>query len=260
MEVCAAYGEHADVQAGRIVDEIDCARVRRQHADLLHLGRQRHLGPGPGRHHQRAGRPQRHRPTTIEQQLQALEELGGLDVLGGPKSDPIYHSGFAWALEHPVQGHHDPGWLLRRHPQPDGDPVAWWWITADPTPRPQFHHSNDVVPTIYEILGITPPLVVNGVRQDSLDGVSFAYAFGDPNAEGLLDTPYFEILGCRGIYHKGWMASTFGPRVPWVRGLPPGIHDWTPDKDALGSCATWKTTGARPADLAAEMGRFSSPD
>ena len=23
MEVCAAYGEHADVQAGRIVDEID---------------------------------------------------------------------------------------------------------------------------------------------------------------------------------------------------------------------------------------------
>ena len=52
MEVCAAYGEHADVQAGRIVDEIDSPRLRRQHADLLHLGRQRHLGARPGRHHQ----------------------------------------------------------------------------------------------------------------------------------------------------------------------------------------------------------------
>ena len=27
------------------------------------------------------------------------------------------------------------------------------------------------------------------------------------------------------------MASTFGPRVPWVTGVPPGIFEWTPDKD-----------------------------
>ena len=35
-------------------------RLRRQHADLLHLGRQRLLGRGPERHHQRAARPERH--------------------------------------------------------------------------------------------------------------------------------------------------------------------------------------------------------
>ena len=58
---------------------------------------------------------------------------------------------------------------------------------------------------------------MNGVPQDSIDGVSFAYSFDDPTAEGRLQTQYFEILGCRGIYHQGWMASTFGPRVPWVR-------------------------------------------
>ena len=100
---------------------------------------------------------------------------------------------------------------------------------------------------------------MNGVQQDSLDGVSFAYAFGDPNAEGLLDTQYFEILGCRGIYHKGWMASTFGPRAfPWVRGLPPGIHDWTPDKD------TWELYNleddwSQAHDLAAQMIQKSWP-
>jgi arylsulfatase len=27
------------------------------------------------------------------------------------------------------------------------------------------------------------------------------------------------------------MASAFGPRVPWIPGLPEGIREWTPDKD-----------------------------
>ena len=38
-------------------------------------------------------------------------------------------------------------------------------------------------------------------------------------------------MGSRAIYHDGWMASAFGPRVPWLPGLPSGIHDWTPDND-----------------------------
>ena len=33
---------------------------------------------------------------------------------------------------------------------------------------------NDVVPTIYDVVGITPPRVVNGFPQDPFDGVSFA--------------------------------------------------------------------------------------
>ena len=98
-------------------------------------------------------------------------------------------------------------------------------------PRPQFHHVNDVVPTIYEILGITPPRTVNGVEQDPIDGVSFAYSFDDAKAKGRLLTQYFEIMGSRAIYHDGWMACALGPRLPWVPGLPPGIREWTPDKD-----------------------------
>ena len=67
--------------------------------------------------------------------------------------------------------------------------------------------------------------------QDPIDGVSFAYTFDDPDAEGRLRTQYFEIMGSRAIYHDGWMASAFGPRIPWVPGLPAGIADWTPDQD-----------------------------
>jgi hypothetical protein len=88
-----------------------------------------------------------------------------------------------------------------------------------------------VAPTIYDILNITPPRMVNAIPQDRFDGVSFADTFSDANAKGLRHTQYFEIMVSRGIYHDGWMASAFGPRAPWVSGLPEGIREWTPDKD-----------------------------
>ena len=55
--------------------------------------------------------------------------------------------------------------------------------------------------------------------------------FNDAKAKEVKHTQYFEIMGSRGIYHDGWMASAFGPRTPWLPGLPPGIKEWTPDKD-----------------------------
>jgi hypothetical protein len=123
---------------------------------------------------------------------------------------------------------------------------------ADRTPRPQFHHVNDIVPTIYEILGITPPREVHGVPQEPFDGVSMIYSFDDPKAKGRLLTQYFEIMGSRSIYHDGWMASALGPRLPWVPGADPSIFKWTPDKD------TWELYNleedwSQANDLAAKM-------
>ena len=104
-------------------------------------------------------------------------------------------------------------------------------IKADTTPRPQFHHVNDIVPTIYEVLGIKSPSVVNGVPQDSFDGVSMAYTFADAKAEGQKTTQFFDIMASRGIYHNGWFASARGPREPWVGGIPKGIREWSPLTD-----------------------------
>ena len=59
MEVFAGFAEHADYNAGRVIDEIETGRQARQHADLLHLGRQRLLVGGPQRHHQRAAGAER---------------------------------------------------------------------------------------------------------------------------------------------------------------------------------------------------------
>jgi len=50
-------------------------------------------------------------------------------------------------------------------------------IKPDATPRAQFLHVNDVVPTLYDLLSITPPRLVHGVPQVQIDGRSFASTF-----------------------------------------------------------------------------------
>ena len=56
-----------------------------------------------------------------------------------------------------------------------------------------------------------------------------------PDAPGRLRTQYFEVMGSRAIYHDGWMASAFGPRLPWVPGLPPGIARLDPRPGRVGA-------------------------
>ena len=38
-------------------------------------------------------------------------------------------------------------------------------------------------------------------------------------------------MASRGLYHDGWFASAFGPREPWVGGVPKGAREWSPEKD-----------------------------
>ena len=228
MEVCAGFAEHVDVQVGRIVDEIEQLGYGNNTLIFYMWGDNGSSAEG------QAGTisellAQNGIPTTIEQHMKALDELGGLDVLGSPLTDNMYHGAWAWAGSTPYQGMK----LLASHFGGTRNPLAIRWpakIKANRTPRPQFHHVNDIVPTIYEILGITPPHEVSGVEQDPIDGVSMVYTFDDPKAKGRLLTQYFEIMGSRSIYHDGWMASALGPRLPWVS-VDPTIATWTPDRD-----------------------------
>jgi arylsulfatase len=249
MEVAAGFAEHLDVQVGRLVDELDALGYGDNTLILYIWGDNGSSGEG------QSGTisellAQNGIPTTVDMHMAALEELGGLDVLGSPLTDNQYHAGWAWAGSAPYKGMK----LLASHLGGTRNPLAIRWparIAPDPVPRPQFHHCNDVVPTIYDILGITPPRTVNGIPQDPIDGVSFAYAIDDPDAEGRLLTQYFEVMGSRAIYRDGWMASATGPRLPWVAGLPPGIQDWTPDDD------TWElydltTDWSQARDVAAD--------
>ncbi len=168
-------------------------------------------------------------PNTIQQQMETLATLGGLDALGGPKVDNMYHAGWAWAGNTPFQ--HTK--LIASHFGGTRNPMAVAWparIKADKTARPQFHHVNDIAPTIYEILGITPPKVVDGFEQDPIDGTSLVYTFADAKTPTHKQTQYFDNNGSRGIYHDGWYACTFGPLTPWLT-VSPGLATWDSTKD-----------------------------
>jgi arylsulfatase A-like enzyme len=229
MEVFAGFTEHVDVQVGRIVDEIDRLGYGRNTLIFYIWGDNGASAEGQNGTISEL-LAQNAIPTTTQQQIKALDSLGGLDVLGSPKTDNMYHAGWAWAGSSPYQYVK----LIASHFGGTRNPLAVRWpskIKPDGVPRSQFLHVNDVVPTIYDILGITPPRVVNGVPQVPFDGVSFAGTFSDAKAKEVKHTQYFEIMGSRSIYRDGWMASAFGPRTPWIPGLPEGIAEWTPDKD-----------------------------
>jgi arylsulfatase len=229
MEVAAGYAEHVDAQAGRVVDEVEALGYGENTLIFYVWGDNGSSSEGQNGTISEL-LAQNGIPTTVKQHIAALEELGGLDALGTPLTDNQYHAGWAWAGSTPYKGTK----LLASHLGGTRNPMAVRWpakIKPDAKPRAQFHHCNDIVPTIYEIIGIEPPRTVNGIPQDPIDGVSLAYTFDNPKAEGKLLTQYFEIMGSRAIYHDGWIACALGPRLPWVPGTPPGIREWTPDKD-----------------------------
>lgn len=229
MEIFAGFTEHADAQAGRLIDEIENQGKLDNTVILYIWGDNGSSSEGLyGTISEQLA--QNGIPTKISQHLDALEKLGGLDVLGTAKTDNMYHAGWAWAGSTPFKGTKLQGAYFGGTRQP----MAISWpkvIKADATPRPQFHHVNDIVPTVYDILDIPAPRVVNGVSQDEFDGVSMAYTFADAKAADRKITQFFDIMASRGVYQDGWFASARGPREPWVGGIPPGIREWSPLTD-----------------------------
>ena len=137
--------------------------------------------------------------------------LPHIDELGTPASYNHYNTGWAWAFDTPF-----PYW--KRFAGYEGGVadmciVAWPDKLAPQTePRHQYVHAVDVVPTLYELIGIDPPEVLKGYTQSPVDGQSFAATLTDPDAAGR-ETQFYAMLGQRSIYHQGWLACTVHPPI-----------------------------------------------
>jgi arylsulfatase A-like enzyme len=228
MEVFAGFVEHTDAQVGKLIDGMEQMGVRENTIIFYIFGDNGASAEGQNGSISEL-LAQNQIPNTVKQQIDTLNSIGGLDTLGTAKTDNMYHAGWAWAGSTPFRSTK----LIAAHFGGTRNPMVVSWpkgIKPDPTPRSQFHHVNDIVPTIYDVVGITPPKVVNGQKQDPIDGISLAYTFASASAPERKKTQYFDNNGSRAIYHDGWYAAAFGPLVPWLT-ISPGLQTWDPNKE-----------------------------
>lgn len=78
--------------------------------------------------------------------------------------------------------------------------------------RTQYHHVIDILPTTVELTGVTVPDVINGYKQQPIQGTSLFYTIADAKASTRHTIQYYELHGGRSIYKDGWKASVYHPR------------------------------------------------
>lgn len=187
MEVYAGFLEHTDTQAGKLIDELEARGIRDNTMVIYILGDNGASAEGiEGTVAELMA--QSGIASEVHEHIEVVEQLGGLEEIGGPKMDNMYNSAWAWAGNSPFRYTK----LVAADFGGSRNPMVISWpkrIKADDTPRSQFLHANDVVPTLYDILDITPPKVVDGHEQEPIDGVSFVSTFDDANAAEVKKNP-----------------------------------------------------------------------
>ena len=205
QEAFAAFLDHTDDQIGRLVDGLR-ALGQLDNTILLVLadnGASQEGGPYGVMHEMK------YFNGILETPDEAVKRI---DDIGGPHSHTNYPWGWAQCGNSPFkwykQNTHEGGVHV---------PMIVHWpdgIAADQcgTKRSQFVNVADLVPTLYELLGTTPPVTFNGYEQLPITGHSFAEVLGDASAPAANTLQYFEMRGSRALVacHDGiwWKAVT----------------------------------------------------
>ncbi|MCI0702200.1 MAG: arylsulfatase [Planctomycetia bacterium] len=221
MEVFAGYGAHVDHHMGRVIDAVKQLPDADNTVFIYIAGDNGSSAEGG-----------------LEGSVNEMLFFNGfpekwqdnikvIDELGGPKHFNHFPSAWAHAMNTPFQ------WTkqVASHFGGTRNPMIVSWparVKDKGGIRSQFTHVIDVVPTLYEVCGITAPTMLNGVPQKPIEGTSFAYTFDDAKAKSRRATQYFELGVNRGIYHNGWMASalSFPPWQPVREKFDPDKQKW----------------------------------
>jgi len=199
-EVFAAYSEYTDVQVGRLIDYLE-ESGQLDNTLILYCADNGASGEGSPSGSVNENLFFNSYPDDVARNLAQMEKLGGPDTYNH------YPTGWAVAFSTPYR-------MFKRYSGYAGgtcDPLVVHWpkgIKAKGELRHQYHHCTDIVPTILDCCGVKMPSVVDGVKQRPLAGVSMRYSFEKAGAPTTKETQYYEMLGTRGIWHKGWKAAT----------------------------------------------------
>jgi arylsulfatase len=192
QEAFAAFLDHTDDQIGRLVDglreigQLDNTVV----VVLADNGASQEGGPFGVMHEMKFFNGILETPD---------EAIAKIDDIGGPHSHTNYPWGWAQCGNAPFkwykQNTHEGGVHVPMMVHAPGkiDP------SQAGTKRSQFVNVSDIVPTIYELVGVTPPETYRGIEQLEVTGHSFASVFADPAAPATNTLQYFEMAGSRAL-------------------------------------------------------------
>ena len=220
MEIYAGFLEHVDYHAGRVIDTLEELEILDDTLILFIIGDNGASAEGTqqGAYNEMANFNGRPDLETVDFMVEKI------DGFGSPDSYNHYAVGWAHAMNTPYQ------WTkqVASHWGGTRNGTIMHWpngIKAKNEIREQFCHFIDIAPTILEAVGLPEPKIVNGVLQSPMEGTSMLYSFDDVDATERHDLQYFEMMGNRGIYFKGWSAVT-KHRTPWeLTGTPPALDD-----------------------------------
>ena len=208
MENYSGFLDHTDEQFGRLVSAIEKSGQLENTLIFYVIGDNGASGEGglEGTVNEVASL------NGIQLGLKGLQDK--FDELGGPTTEPHVPVGWAWAADTPFK------WTkqVASHFGGTRNGLIIHWPKGIGTKgelRSQFHHVIDIAPTVLDAAGIREPQIVNGVPQKSIEGVSMRYSFDSATTPSRRTVQYFEMLGNRGIYKDGWMASARHGRLPW---------------------------------------------
>nr|WP_295926833.1 arylsulfatase [uncultured Dyadobacter sp.] len=206
IEVYAGYLAHLDHEIGRLVqylkgiDQLDNTLI------FLSIG-----DNGSARAGGVNGRSNFGTGSKAGQTDEFRKDLDNIDLIGTEKSNVLYPIGWAQATNTPFR-------YFKAEANGEGgthNPLIVFWpkqIKDKGGIRDQYTHVIDILPTTLELAGLKAVPTINGIRQDALEGTSFAGSISTRNAPHQHHVQYYEIGGARSIYKDGWKAGAFHKR------------------------------------------------
>jgi len=211
VEVFAAYAAYTDYEIGRIIQALD-DMGELDNTLIIYIngdnGTSAEGGP--------MGTPNEVAWFNGVSNMPAKEQMKWYDVWGTEHTYNHMSAAWSWVFDTPFT------WFKQNANKLGGirQSMAVMWpdkIKEKGVIRDQFMRVIDVVPTILEVSGINAPEYVDGIKQDPIEGISFAYTFDEANANAPSQhkTQYFEMMGQWALYHDGWLLNTKVNRPPW---------------------------------------------
>ena len=207
MEVFAAYVSEADAQFGRILDALE--RTGQLGNTLIFVT----ADNGDSAEGGLSGGTNEARLIQGNGSIPLAENMRHYDGWGTPQSPGHYSVGWAMAGNTPFQYFKQSAFQGGVHVPAI---VSWPNVIRDVGQiRTEYHHLIDISPTILAAAHVVPPVCVNGVVQQPIDGVDMAYSFNQPGAPDRRTVQYYEMWGNRSIYADGWTAVALHNPTPW---------------------------------------------